>query len=257
MNIRKKMIKGVFFDLFGTLLRYTDMQRAWDKWIQALYKGFKDSGLTLPQNLFALKCDGFLAKGEPVINNKNFTIYEKRIYSLGIELNLQLEINTIRSIVNNTINAWQKYVPLDPDAISILGELREDKILALITNFDHPPYVYSLLQKYNLSNFFSSIIISGEVGVKKPDPSIFISVLKDTNLKPNEVCYVGDTIEDMEAALGADIYPILIQRNPDTDKVLPSDYYIYKSQNLQNDRRVNFDSVKIIKSLKELINIIN
>jgi len=35
------MIKGVFFDLFGTLMIYTDMQKAWDMWIQALYEDFR------------------------------------------------------------------------------------------------------------------------------------------------------------------------------------------------------------------------
>ncbi|MCK4286055.1 MAG: hypothetical protein KAX18_07620 [Candidatus Lokiarchaeota archaeon] len=140
------MINGVFFDLFGTLLIYTDMQKAWERWLQALYEDFEECGLEMPQKSFALKCDGFLAKPEPTIKNDKLTVYEKRIYSLGLELNLQLEIDDIREIVNNTINAWQKYVPLDPDTIPVLETLKKSKILALITNFDHPPYAIHYCQ---------------------------------------------------------------------------------------------------------------
>ena len=251
------MIKGVFFDLFGTLLIYTDMQKAWEKWLQALYVGFEECGLDIPQKSFALKCDGFLAKTEPVINNHELTIYEKRIYSLGLELNLQLEIEDIREMVNNTINAWQKYVPLDPDTIPVLEVLKKSKTLALITNFDHPPYVYSLLTDMKLANFFSSVTISSEVGVKKPDPTIFSFVLKEVNLKTNEICYIGDTNEDMEAAISANIYPIFIQRNPSSEKESIDDFYLKKSPNNQKGVELDSNSIKKITSLKELFKIVN
>jgi len=250
-------MKGVFFDLFGTLMIYTDMQKAWEKWLQALYEDFKESGLDMTQKSFASKCDGFMAKEEPAIKNIKLTIYEKRIYSLGLELNLQLEIERIRKIVNNTINAWIKYVPLDPDAIPILEELKRSKSLALITNFDHPPYVYSLLSDMKLRNLFESIIISSEVGVKKPDPTIFSSPLKQAKLNPNEVCYVGDTKEDMEAAINAKMYPIFIQRNPSSENELIDDYYINELPIIKNHTEIDFKSVRKISSLKELRTIVN
>jgi len=251
------MIKGVFFDLFGTLLIYTDMQKAWEMWLQALYKDFNECGLKMAQKSFAQKCDGFLAKTEPEITNQKMSVYEKRIYSLGLELNLELEIEDIRKMVNNTITAWQKYVPLDPDAIPLLESLKESKSLALITNFDHPPYVYSLLSDMKLTKFFDSIIISSEVGVKKPDPTIFSFVLNELDLNTNEICYVGDSKEDMEAAIKANLYPILIQRQSSSEFETMDDFYIENSQNIQFGVEIDFDSIKKIKSLKDLIRIVN
>ena len=194
---------------------------------------------------------------EPVNKNRKLTVYEKRIYSLGLELNVQLKIEDIRKMVNNTIDAWQKYVPLDPDTIPVLEALKKNKILALITNFDHPPYVYSLLSAMKLKNFFNSIIISSEVGVKKPDPSIFSFVLKEINLKINEICYVGDTKEDMEAAIKANLYPILIQRKSPSEFESIDDFYTENSPNNQSGIELDFTSVKKITSLKELIKIVN
>jgi hypothetical protein len=56
------MVKGVFFDLFGTLMIYHDMQKAWEAWLLAIFKMFKKGGLKISQKSFALKCDGFLSK---------------------------------------------------------------------------------------------------------------------------------------------------------------------------------------------------
>jgi putative hydrolase of the HAD superfamily len=251
------MIKGIFFDLFGTLMIYTDMEKAWERWLKALYEGFVKSGLKMAQNSFSSKCDGFLAKEEPEIKNQELSLYEKRIYSLALDLNLKIEIEDVREMVYSTINAWQKYVPLDPNTIPVLTELKKSKNLALITNFDHPPYIYSLLSDMKLIHFFESIIISSEVGIKKPDPAIFSHVLNNIQLKTNEICYVGDTYEDMEAAIKADIYPVLIQRNANSDNEFPDDYYVTKPQNLLNDGRVDLSSVKKIESLRELIKLFN
>ena len=80
------------------------------------------------------------------------------------------------------------------------------------TNFDHPPHVHSVLSKLGLTSLFDSVVISAEVGIKKPDPRIFDSALEQTEMKPEEVVYVGDTEDDTKAARDAGIVPILIQR---------------------------------------------
>ena len=251
------MKHGVFFDLFGTLLIYTDMRKAWDDWLSALYENFRQFGLKMSKDSFALKCNGFFRKPQPSLNILNFTIFEHRIHNLGLDLGLTIRSEEIRKTAMDTINAWQKYVPLDPNAITILETLKKGKKLALITNFDHPPHVYSVLSDLKLRTFFDSIIISSEVEVKKPNPLIFKFALKQTKLKSNEVCYVGDTIEDMEAAINAKIYPILIQRKISSENELIDDYYSEKSQLIQNKREFDFKTVNKIADLKELINLID
>ncbi len=72
-----KMINGVFFDLFGTLMICHNMQKAWDDWLLANFKRFKKCGLIISQKSFALKCDGFLSKNEPKIDKQHLSVYEK------------------------------------------------------------------------------------------------------------------------------------------------------------------------------------
>jgi len=91
--------------------------------------------------------------------------------------------------------------------------------LSLITNFDHPPHIHRLLDGLGLTKQFSSVTISAEIGVSKPDPRIFAEALAATGLEPSVVAYVGDTDDDVEAARRAGMMPILIQRlgtNPGT-----------------------------------------
>ncbi len=84
--------------------------------------------------------------------------------------------------------------------------------LALVSNFDHPPHVRKVLQSTGLAPFFDVVVISGDVGVKKPDPRIFDPALKRCQLRPNQVVYVGDSLEDFQGATAAKLTPIIIRR---------------------------------------------
>jgi len=238
------MIRGVFFDLYGTLLIYNNMQKAREEGILAVYNSFRNFGLNISKKSFNLKWYQFIEKAKNLIKRELLTIFENRIYGLSLEVGLKLEDDEVRLAANNGINTWQKYITLDPNTIPILKILKKDKILALITNFDHPHHVHSLLTKLKLKDFFDSIVISGEVGVKKPNPQIFSFALKQTKLQPTEVCYVGDTIEDVEAAYNAKISPILIERQNAVKNELSYDYSL------------GIKCAKKIISLKDLIEIV-
>ena len=249
-------MQGVFFDLFGTLLVYTNSRKAWEDWLSVLYNNFMEFGYSKTKESFAISCNGIMNKPEPNYSHLNLTIFEQRIYGLSLEIGIELNENEIRRISQEAVNAWQKYVPLDPDTIPVLNTLKKTKTLALISNFDHPPHIYSILSNHKLNHFFDSIIISSEVGVKKPDPSIFSFALKETNLKPNDACYIGDTTDDVTAAIKAKLLPILIKRKIDTEDELLYDYTTEKSSLNTNMLDKRTKDVKVIRNLKELIDFV-
>ena len=245
--------KGIFFDLYGTLLIYNDNSKAWADWISTFYKCLQNYGLRLSEESFAIKSDGFFGREEPPVINDDLTIYERRIQRLCRELNLDLNKKELNFIANSCLNAWVKYTSLDPLAIPILTKFKKNKKIALISNFDYPPHIYTVLSDMNIYEYFDSIVISGEVGVKKPDPTIFSFALKETGLQNDEVVYIGDAPEDAQGARAAGIYPILIQR-----KKIDSDSHItdyWAKQELSNDHQDNliFKKVNKISNLKELL----
>ncbi len=213
------MIRGVFFDLYGTLFVYGDMKKAWADWLHQFFISLSDLGLTLSEEGFAKKCERFFGKAEPSLCEQNLTIFEKRIKSFCTSLEINIYDEDVASIADLTAGKWQESIELDQNAIPVLKELKESKILGLVSNFDHPRHVRKYLFKYGLDCLFETIIISGEVGVKKPDPDIFKPALSATGLKPDEVVYVGDVDVDVEAANAAGIMPLLIKRqDKGTDK---------------------------------------
>ena len=206
-------INGIFFDLYGTLLVYGNMDAAWSDWLNVLHAQLKLRGLTLSIDSLAKTCDQFYSKSEPTPLQHNLTVFEQRIQNLCFDLKLNLAAEEIKVTANKVANAWQKHISLDPEVHSVLPTLHGSKKLALVSNFDHPPHVHSVLSTLGLTPYFDSIVISAEVGIKKPDPRIFDSAFEQTGLKPEEVIYVGDTEDDTKAARAAGIVPIHIQRD--------------------------------------------
>jgi putative hydrolase of the HAD superfamily len=241
--------KGVFFDLYGTLLVYGDMQAAWTDWLTAFYKSLTPHGLIVPKESFAALCDGFFTKPAPPAQKDGLTPYERRIKAMCQELGLDIGDLQIQKTADLTIEAWDKHTSLDPEVKSVLSTLRRTRTIGLITNYDHPPHVYLLLTKLGLAALFDVVVVSGEVGVEKPDPRIFEMTLQQVNLKPREVVYVGDTGDDVHGALGAGLCPILIRRE---GAASGEDFGDFKVDQ-QPGGRVAIDGVETISKLSDLV----
>ena len=239
-------INGIFFDLYGTLLVYGNMDAAWSDWLSEFHERLSAHGLTLSIESFAKSCDRFFGKSEPTPRQHNMTVFEQRIQNLCADLKLNLTSEDITEIANKIASAWQKHIPLDAEALHVLQTLHRSKKLALISNFDHPPHVHSVLSELGLMQFFDSVVISAEVGVKKPDPRIFDSALEQTGMQPAEVVYVGDTEDDTEAARAAGIVPILIQRKNEGNAF---DFSVNKDNSAEREWTLD---VKTITKLSEL-----
>lgn len=223
-QVKQIMIKGIFFDLFGTLFIYNQMDLAWNDWASAFYGSLCKCGLKMNMEEFKKHCNGFFSK--PLISNINnsYSLFEQRVEKHCLNLGLNLTIQQVKKTANACLNSWQKYVKFDPIARKILMQLKKEYILALISNFDHPPHIYSLLKKNNILHLFDSIIISAEVGIKKPNPSIFEFALKKTGLNWNEIIFVGDSNDDLGAANSAGIPIVLIQRKGGEGQLI-TDYH--------------------------------
>ncbi len=88
--------------------------------------------------------------------------------------------------------------PLFPDALSTLGELRRrGYLLGIVTNrlWGGKPF-HEDLQSIGLLDYFSfqHIAISGDLGLRKPNPRIFEYVLKSFDVAPQETAMIGDSL---------------------------------------------------------------
>jgi putative hydrolase of the HAD superfamily len=255
--VQDMSLQGIFFDLYGTLLVYGNMKQAWSDWLSTFYDLLKKRDLNISRETFSKKCDGFISTEEPVGGGDHLTALECRIKFLCEKLDLQLGYKELRPIADTIAEAWQNHITIDPETIPVLSSLKRNKTIGLVSNFDHPPHVRDILANYKLASFFDTIVISGDVRVKKPNPAIFSFALEQTGLSKNEVIYVGDTNEDVAGAMAAGIRPIFLARPVQGTDNTALDYRSAHSGIDFPNHLSSENEVKVIKSLQEVLIIAN
>jgi FMN phosphatase YigB (HAD superfamily) len=68
--------------------------------------------------------------------------------------------------------------------------------LALVSNFDDAQTGHEIVDDTGVAALFEAVIISADVGLRKPNPLIFRRALEAMRLEPREVLFVGDTPHD-------------------------------------------------------------
>jgi len=248
--------KGVFFDLYGTLLILGNMKQAWSDWMEVLYASLCLQGMSLNKEAFGDCCHQFFGKEQPGPTDDTLTVFERRIRRLGTSFGLAIEVAELKRVATRATVAWQAHVRADPAALEVLAALSQSQTLALISNFDHPPHAYRVLRETGLDVYFKTIVVSGEVGIKKPDPGIFRIALDATGLPAEEVVYVGDTQEDVEGATAAGIRPILIARPADPSQPRILDYTRKEEQPSERALANGWPAGITISSLREVVAVI-
>lgn len=102
---------------------------------------------------------------------------------------------------------WELY----PDVIEVLEALRPRFDLAVVSNFDGR--LRMILEHAGVSQFFSHVFLSSELGADKPDPEIFRRALQLSGARPNETLHVGDDpVRDWQGAAGAGLSVFRLNR---------------------------------------------
>ena len=78
---------------------------------------------------------------------------------------------------------------------ALLGRLRERGPVGLCSNFTHAPTARRILDESELSAHLDPIVISVDVGLRKPRPEIFASLLRGLGCPPEATLHVGDNLE--------------------------------------------------------------
>ncbi len=92
---------------------------------------------------------------------------------------------------------------LYPGVKQTLAALADNGLpLAVVTN-KPTPFVAPLLKSLGIDGYFSLIIGGDDVAAKKPHPAALFLVLGKFGLLPQELLFVGDSRNDIQAAQGA------------------------------------------------------
>ncbi len=229
-----KEIKNIFFDLDHTL---------WDF--------DKNSDLTfykiLEKNEINIDVAKFLKNYHP-INRKYWEMYREnkvskadlrfyRLYDTFNKLNYKINDDLIHQLAIDYIEHLSDFNHLIPDTLIVLNSLRSKYKMHIITN-GFKEVQRRKLQKSDLIQYFETVTISEDVGVKKPHKLIFDQALKVANANIENSVMIGDNFNaDIIGALGVGMKAI---------------YYDFHKTN--HEEREN---VTIVKNLKEIIKILD
>ncbi len=142
----------------------------------------------------------------------------------------------IQEAVNAYFSPWELRVY--DDVYPILDQLVPKYPLGLISNFTHSPFVHDALQRFNLHQYFKTIIISDDLGWRKPHPNIFHQFLENMKVSANKVLFIGDDLEsDVLGAQKVGMKTAWLHRrsepNQDSDSIARPDVTIHSLADLK------------------------
>ena len=79
------------------------------------------------------------------------------------------------------------------DRVLAVRQIAPHYRLSLLSNFDDAQCGREVLLDTGVAHLFEAVIISAEVGLRKPNPRIYQRMLEMLQLEPHEVLFVGDT----------------------------------------------------------------
>jgi putative hydrolase of the HAD superfamily len=203
-------IKAIGFDLFNTLITADPgaLKEAWRRLNLSLGQG----GLALEQESFkkayqeaALR---FIneTKADGRETHNRFWI-SAALTALGHEV--PPEDRRISSAVEAYFTTFFDYCRPVPGTVEMLGKLKGLYRLGLLSNFTHPPVIKDLLERMGLGSFFEVVLVSGEIGFRKPFPMVFEMLVKKLGVEKTQLLYVGDDPEsDVFGAQRAGLRPV-------------------------------------------------
>jgi putative hydrolase of the HAD superfamily len=104
-------------------------------------------------------------------------------------------------------------VECPPHHASLLSGLRRSYRLAVVSNFDYAPTCRAILEREGIAHLFDTVVISDEVGWRKPKPVIFETALTRLGLDPADALFVGDRADiDVIGARGVGMPTVWINR---------------------------------------------
>jgi putative hydrolase of the HAD superfamily len=99
---------------------------------------------------------------------------------------------------------FQDYVDsleLRPCVVKLLKKAAQSGKVGLISNFTYGPVVHASLRKLRIGGFFNAVVVSGDVGWRKPHRRIFEEALARLQVQASEAVYIGDSpTEDIKGA---------------------------------------------------------
>lgn len=195
-------VKAIIFDFIGTLAEVKNYSLEASK--VKLYQALTEVNFNISLDSF-LKAYGEAhekyreVRYEQLSEVTNAVWISEALNNLGFkttprDVNIQKAVSIFFEDYLDSLNPKQC-------AVQLLQTAKTEHRLGLISNFTYAPVIRSALKKLCMGQFFDAVMISEEVGWRKPSVKIFERALNLLDANAGETVYVGDSpLEDVKGA---------------------------------------------------------
>ncbi|MBW1883719.1 MAG: HAD family hydrolase [Deltaproteobacteria bacterium] len=225
------MIRGIAFDLFDTLVDQdhelllpveVEGRRVSSTTPQLFRHVTQYAGISLSLGEFAdlqreVDRELFRETLKEGIECPTLRRFEALVERLGHgrDLTLAAGLTTVH------MSALREAVTIPAHHEAILAALAAEHRLALCSNFSHAETAHAILDEASFTQHLASVVISEEIGIRKPRREIFDAVVRCLDLAPEEILHVGDSLRaDVAGAAACGMRTVWLTRqiaDPDAD----------------------------------------
>jgi putative hydrolase of the HAD superfamily len=206
-------IKLIGFDLDDCLFDSTGLsEKARIKGIEAMInlglKIDKQNAINIIQEIVKEYGSNYSEHYNLFISRLNFLYSEK--YNIPISEQYRYVAAAVMAYHEEKV----KSIKLYDDVEDCLTKLRQINIKTAIISDGIPIKQYEKILRLKIDKLIDLVVISDEIGIKKPNPKLFDYCLKKIGVKGPEMIYVGDRIDkDIIPALLNNIHSVYIHRH--------------------------------------------
>lgn len=198
-SIGEGMIKGVIFDVDGTILNSMPM---WE-------------------NVDEIYLHSLGVEAEPGLKEKLFTmnLTEAAEYLIArYHLNQTVE-GIFAGIEEQVKEFYEERVPLKNGVREYLMEFRERKLPMMVATAGERRLVEAAFKRLGISSWFDGILTCTEMGADKRSPDVFLGAALHMDLEPSEVLVFEDAYHAIQTAKKAG-FPVVAVYDKSSDKNL-------------------------------------
>ncbi len=212
-------LDGILFDYGETLVEFSRPREALAEAEERIVDALVASGRPEPA-IATLRAIMQRVEREVIEHQRSGALDEIDVVAVSLrsygDAGLHLDHDLLDEILRIEQEAWWHGAHLDPDAIPLLGSLRDRGIrVGLCSN---APYrvesLHGQLAFLGLESHLDAVTFSAEVGWRKPSPRIFEAAMGALGTGPERTVMVGDSeAADVAGAHAAGMWGVLIRRS--------------------------------------------
>ena len=215
------LIKAIIFDFIGTLTNVKNYSLETSK--TKLYMAIVEAGFNISAESFLEAYSQShekyrVVRYQELVEVTNAIWISEALNSLGFKTNP--EDTRIKTAVNVFFEDYLNSLELRPCVKKLLNKVSIEYKLGLVSNFTYAPVIYAGIRNLGINQFFNAVLVSEEVGWRKPSIKIFEETLRRLDAIVEETVYVGDSpLEDIKGAKAVGMKTVFV----------PSQFYSLES----------------------------